>query len=80
MSAQGLTKTGVPPQPLWLLYIKIAIIVLAVIVLALAAWAQSMVGGYGGYFTNYTGVPGMDIFVVCTTFRIPPPNFAGCSG
>lgn len=70
MSAQGLTKTGVPPQPLWLLYIKIAILVLALIVLGLAAWAQSMIGNNGGYLTNWTGTPGMDIFVAILSFIV----------
>lgn len=53
---------GVPPQPLWLLYIKIAILALSLIILALAAWHLSLFGGYAYYGS---GAGGMDIFVVC---------------
>lgn len=55
MGAQGLVATGVPPQPLWLLYIKIAILVLSLIVLALAAYSLSLFP---------VGAGGFDIFIV----------------
>jgi hypothetical protein len=63
MGAQGLLGKGVPPQPLWLLYIKIAILVLSLIILALAAWNLSLFGGYSAYYGG-GGAGGMDIFVV----------------
>lgn len=68
MGAQGLIARGVPPQPLWLLYIKIAILVLSLIVLGLGAWAVSLTGGgyYGYYYSS--GAGGMVIFVVRTYY------------
>ncbi|KAK4125881.1 hypothetical protein N657DRAFT_281442 [Parathielavia appendiculata] len=42
MGAHGLLAVGVPPQPLWLLYIKIAILVLSIIVLGLGAYTLSV--------------------------------------
>jgi hypothetical protein len=61
MGMRGLTAVGLPRQPGWLLYIKMAIFVLAVIVLALAAWTLSLYnGGYPGGFAG-----GMDHFIVC---------------
>lgn len=60
MWVRGLTAVGVPTQPVWLLYVKLAIVVLAAIVLALAAWALSLYnGGYPGGFAG-----GMDHFIV----------------
>jgi uncharacterized RDD family membrane protein YckC len=61
MSAQGLLAVGVPPQPFWLLYIKIAILVLSLIVLALAAYGLSL---FSGLYIGSGGAPGMDIFIV----------------
>jgi hypothetical protein len=58
MGAQGVTGVGVPPQPLWLLYIKIVILVLSLIVLALAGYALSV----SGPAPTHPG--GLDIFVV----------------
>jgi hypothetical protein len=55
MGAQGLVAVGVPPQPLWLLYIKIAILVISLIVLALSAYSLSLLP---------VGAGGMDIFIV----------------
>ena len=64
VQTSGLTAKGVPPQPAFLFYIKIAILVLSVIILALAAWVLSLVGGYIGYGA---GGAGYMIFVVCIT-------------
>jgi hypothetical protein len=50
MSTKGLTLTGVPPQPPWLFFLKLVILVLALVILALSAWAVSLgTGGYGGF-------------------------------
>jgi hypothetical protein len=62
MGAQGLIAVGVPPQPLWLLYIKIAILVLSLVVLALSAYALS-IWPYGA--------GGMNIFIVRTPVVLP---------
>jgi hypothetical protein len=62
MGAQGLIAVGVPPQPLWLLYIKIAILVFSLIVLAIAAYALSL---------NPYGAGGFNIFVVCIPAVLP---------
>lgn len=69
MSARGLTAKGVTPQPHWLLFVKIAILVLSLVVLALAAYSLSLFGSYEGLIGG-TGVGGYLIFVV----RIPPPG------
>ncbi|KAK6853083.1 hypothetical protein PG995_009895 [Apiospora arundinis] len=50
MAIRGLMAPGVPPQPKWLIFIKGAIILLAVIVLALAAYALSLFGDYSYYY------------------------------
>ncbi|KAK3896701.1 hypothetical protein C8A05DRAFT_39751 [Staphylotrichum tortipilum] len=63
MGAQGLMAVGVPPQPLWLLYIKIAILVLSLIVLALGAYSESLLWGGGG-------PGGMDIFIALWSFIV----------
>ncbi len=63
MTTQGLMGKGVPETaPKFLLFIKIAIIVLSVIVLALAAYATSV--SYGT-----VGIGGLVIFVVCFSPR-----------
>ncbi|KAK4134744.1 hypothetical protein BT67DRAFT_449617 [Trichocladium antarcticum] len=67
MVPQGLMAKGVPPQPLWLLYIKIAILALSLIILALAAWHLSLFGGYAYYGS---GAGGMDIFVAILSFIV----------
>lgn len=57
MGGKGLIATGAPPEPAWLLYIKGAIIVLSLIILALSAYALSaIIDG---------GAPGFTIFAVC---------------
>lgn len=61
---QGLTAKGVPALPAWLLYIRIAIIVLALGVLIAAAYNLSLFGGYGSYLSGYSGPPGFLIFDV----------------
>ena len=52
-----------PPAPVWLLYIKYAILGLAVVVLALSAYACSFFGG---------GAAGFLIFIVSATQGIAP--------
>ncbi|KAH8680963.1 hypothetical protein BX600DRAFT_428937 [Xylariales sp. PMI_506] len=59
MGAQGLISQGVPPLPRWLLFVKGAIILLSVIVLALAAYAMSL---YSGLLIYSGGAPGYLIF------------------
>jgi len=65
----GLTTTGVPEsQPVWLLWVKFAIIGLSVVELALAAWAVSLCDGYAFCFTSSVG--GFEIFLVIKTWII----------
>jgi hypothetical protein len=70
MSTRGLTAKGVPPQAHWLLFIKIAILVLSLVVLALAAYSISLFGSYYGLIGG-TGAGGFLIFVVRTYPRHP---------
>lgn len=72
MGAQGLIAVGVPPQAFWLLYVKIAILVLSLIILALAAWVISIFGGYAGYYGAYgsSGPAGFDIFLAIWSFIV----------
>lgn len=71
MGVRGLYSKGVPPQPPFLLWIKVAILVLSVIVLALAAYSISLSGGYGGYYGyGYSGAGGLLIFVVIKTWIV----------
>jgi hypothetical protein len=67
--AAGLTAPGVPPLPKWLLYVKIAIVVLSVIILALAAYALSLYGGFGIYYYS-SGAPGFLIFLAIYTWIV----------
>ncbi|KAJ4413911.1 hypothetical protein N0V85_003376 [Neurospora sp. IMI 360204] len=62
-SARGLTAVGVPPFPSWILYIRIAILVLSLVLLGVAAWAVSLVGVGGSAAYGYTGASGMMVFV-----------------
>jgi len=58
-----------PPAglPRWLLFVRIAIIVLSVIILALAAYSIAVFNtSYGIY--GYTGVAGLLIFTVSAHF------------
>lgn len=71
MSARGLTAKGVPSQPRWLLYLKIAILVLSLVVLALAAYSISLFGSYYG-LVGGTGAGGFLIFVVGLPYPLPP--------
>ncbi|KAK3307452.1 uncharacterized protein B0T15DRAFT_501953 [Chaetomium strumarium] len=65
MGAQGLISVGVPPQPLWLLYIKIVILVLSLIVLALSGYALSISGPHPA------GHPGgLNIFIAILSFIV----------
>lgn len=75
MQSRGLMAKGVPPQPVWLRYVKIAILVLAVIVLALAAWAISIIQKYTRSLPNGRA-PGFAIFTVCV-LRLICPGAAG---
>jgi len=61
---------GAPPAaPKWLLFLKIAIIVLSTIILALAAYSIAILNQY--YYTGaYSGVAGLLIFVVIKTWII----------
>lgn len=61
MGAQGLVAVGVPPQPLWLLYIKIAILVISLVVLALSAYSLSVFP---------IGAGGMDIFLAIFSWLV----------
>jgi hypothetical protein len=72
MGVKGLYAKGPPAGPVWLLYMKIAIIVLSLIVLALAAYSISVYGKYVGsaYFVGYSGASGLLIFVVIKTWII----------
>ena len=63
-STSGLTAKGVPALPAWLLFVRIAIIVLSLGVLIAAAYNLSLFGGYGTYLSGYTGPPGFLIFDV----------------
>lgn len=62
-SARGLTVVGVPPSPSWILYVRIAILVLSLVLLGVAAWAVSMFSGGGSAAYGYTGASGMMVFV-----------------
>ena len=46
----GLTAKGVPPFPPWLRFVKFAILGLNLVVLALSAYAVSIVGGGTGSY------------------------------
>lgn len=60
MSTRGLTATGVPPFPSWLIFVKLAIFGFSLIILILSAYAASLFGGS----------PGFLIFIVSNS---PPP-------
>ncbi|KAB5577901.1 hypothetical protein GE09DRAFT_1260788 [Coniochaeta sp. 2T2.1] len=64
-STKGLMEKGVPPQARWLLYMKIAILVLSLIVLAVAAYSLSLFGSYYG-LAGSTGAGGYLIFTIKT--------------
>ncbi|KAK8042487.1 hypothetical protein PG994_012970 [Apiospora phragmitis] len=61
MAISEITAPGVPPQPKWLIFIKGAIILLAVVILALAAYALSLFGDLSYYYS--AGAPGYLLFV-----------------
>lgn len=60
MSARGLVARGVPALPKAFVYVVGLIILLSIIILALAAYAESLSGNY--YYDS--GVPGFLLFVV----------------
>jgi hypothetical protein len=70
MQTQGLMQKGVPPMPSWLFFIKIAILVLSLIILALAAWSISIFGSYTGVYYYGSGSGGLLIFACVKTFII----------
>ncbi|RYP61778.1 hypothetical protein DL771_010000 [Monosporascus sp. 5C6A] len=61
MGSKGLVDKGPPQLPKWILYTKGAIILLSVLILALAAYALSVHGGYSYYYSS--GAPGFLIFL-----------------
>ena len=69
MALSGLTAQGVPPQPKWLIFIKGAIILLAAVILALAAYALSLYSDISYYYS--AGAPGYLLFVVSPTSSLP---------
>ncbi|CAM1511183.1 Fc.00g086960.m01.CDS01 [Cosmosporella sp. VM-42] len=68
----GLTAKGVPALPVWLLFVRIAIIVLSLGVLIASAYNLSLFGGYAtsSYLSGYTGPPGFLIFDAIFTWII----------
>ncbi|KAK3324317.1 hypothetical protein B0T19DRAFT_228153 [Cercophora scortea] len=71
MSTQGLLAKGVPAlQPAWLLFVKIAILVLSVIILGLAAWALSIFGGLASGLGYSGGAAGFAVFATIWTFIV----------
>jgi hypothetical protein len=60
MSARGLAARGVPILPKFFIYIVVLIILLSTIILALAAYAESLSGPY--YYDS--GVPVFLLFIV----------------
>lgn len=67
----GLSAHGAPAtQPRFLFFLKIAIIVLSIVVLALSAYAISLVGDITGGYYGYVGAgaPGLLIFTVIWTW------------
>ncbi|RYP09291.1 hypothetical protein DL764_001338 [Monosporascus ibericus] len=61
MGSKGLVAKGPPQLPGWVLYTKGAIILLSILILALAAYALSVHGGYSYYYSS--GAPGFLIFL-----------------
>ncbi|KAL2267024.1 hypothetical protein VTJ83DRAFT_4301 [Remersonia thermophila] len=61
MGANGLVAVGVPPQPLWLLYIKIGILSLSLLLFALSCFALS---------ASPWGSGGLTLFVCLFTFIV----------
>ncbi|KAI3343010.1 hypothetical protein F4824DRAFT_127161 [Ustulina deusta] len=72
MSARGLVARGVPALPKIFTYIVVLIILLSVIILGLAAYAESLSGTY--YYES--GVPGFLIFVSIWTLLVYGGVFA----
>ncbi|CAK7225035.1 hypothetical protein SCUCBS95973_005724 [Sporothrix curviconia] len=71
MTPNGLLAVGVPATlPAFVFHLRIAIVGLSVVILALAAFAISVFGSYGGYLGGYTGVSGLLIFVVIKTWIV----------
>ncbi len=64
MAGSGLLAKGAPPQPIWLTYMRYAILGLSLVILAIAAYGVAILGGgcYLGYC--YSGAGGLVIFVV----------------
>ena len=68
MGFKELVATGPLPLPRWLIFTKGVIILFSVVILALAAYAISIHGGYYYYYSS--GVAGFLIFLVC----VPSPQ------
>ncbi|KAI1200622.1 hypothetical protein F5X97DRAFT_84848 [Nemania serpens] len=66
MSARGLVARGVPALPKAFVYVVGLIILLSIIILALAAYAESLSGNY--YYDS--GVPGFLLFVSIWTWFV----------
>jgi len=69
-SVQGLTATGVPPMPKWLLFLRIGIIVLSLGVLIAAAYNISVSSGGYYYYGLTSGPAGFLIFDAIFTWLI----------
>ncbi|KAK1767998.1 hypothetical protein QBC33DRAFT_514288 [Phialemonium atrogriseum] len=74
-SARGLLATGVPPAPVWLLYIKYAILGLAVVVLALSAYACSFFGGGAAGFLIFIAIKTIIIYGGAIALEIYAPQY-----
>ncbi|KAI3329405.1 hypothetical protein HD806DRAFT_285335 [Xylariaceae sp. AK1471] len=66
MAAKGLISRGAPALPKYFIYILVSIILLSIIILALAAYAQSLSGNY--YYDS--GVPGFLLFASIWTWLV----------
>ncbi|TGJ80742.1 hypothetical protein E0Z10_g8027 [Xylaria hypoxylon] len=66
MPASGLVARGVPSLPKFFIYIVVSIILLSIVILGLAAYAESLSGNY--YYES--GVPGFLLFVTIWTWLV----------
>ncbi|KAL1866374.1 hypothetical protein VTK73DRAFT_4752 [Phialemonium thermophilum] len=74
-SARGLLAKGVPPGAAWLLYLRIAILVLSLIILALAAYAVSLFSVGAGAFLIFVTIKTMLIFGAAVAIEIWAPQY-----
>jgi hypothetical protein len=70
MAGSGLLAKGAPPMPIWVTYMRYAILGLSLVILAIAAYGVAILGGgcYLGYC--YSGAGGLVIFVCILTFLV----------